>query len=31
VTNDFLYFLTVETCVAWCDRSRLDPCPCLGS
>lgn len=30
VTNDFIYFLTVETCAAWCDENGLDSCPCLG-
>ncbi|MBM3667997.1 MAG: hypothetical protein FJW90_11090 [Actinobacteria bacterium] len=29
ISNDFIYFLAVETCAAWCDQKELSPCPCL--
>ncbi len=29
VNSDFMYWLTVETCAAWCDANDVDPCSCL--
>lgn len=29
IGTDFSYWLSVETCAAWCDRQGIDPCTCL--
>lgn len=31
VNTDFMYWLTVETCAAWCEANDVDPCTCLSS
>ncbi len=29
INTDYMYFLAVETCAAWCDANDVSPCSCL--
>lgn len=31
VNSDFMYWLTIETCAAWCEQNDVRPCTCLAS
>lgn len=31
INTDYMYFLAIETCAAWCDANDVAPCTCLNS